>query len=126
MEHLVQHFTTPSGDKMVIMPISEFLNLSHSEDAEDQAAADAVLKDIKEGKDEFIPLEMAMRLGGGEHPIRIWREYRGLNGKELAASAEISASTLSAIENGKKEAGLRTIKKIAETLNVNIDDLIPL
>ena len=43
---------------------------------------------------------------------------------ELAAGAGIAASYLSDIENGKKPGSVKAMKRIADVLNVTVDDLI--
>ena len=43
---------------------------------------------------------------------------------ELAATAGIAASYLSAIENGKKPGSVKAVKRIADALNITVDDLI--
>jgi transcriptional regulator with XRE-family HTH domain len=60
----------------------------------------------------------------GENPVRVYRELRGLSARELAEKTGISAAFLSEIENGKKEGGVSTLKKIAQALGVIIDDLV--
>ena len=55
------------------------------------------------------------------------REYRGqqqLRQDALAWDAEISASYLSSIENGVKQASLNSIIRIAGALNVSVEYLL--
>ncbi|WP_288425579.1 helix-turn-helix transcriptional regulator [uncultured Agrobacterium sp.] len=87
------------------------------------AAADKVKADIAAGHDELVPSEIVERLISGENPVKVWRSHRGLSAKELAAKAGISAPYLSEIEGGKKEGSLSVMKKIAEVLDVDLDDL---
>ena len=56
-------FTAPNGDKMIILPENDYLQLiSNAEDVSDLKAAQIVIDNIKNGDDEFIPLEMALQL----------------------------------------------------------------
>ena len=71
-----------------------------------------------------MPFELVKRIAGGEHPVRVWREYRGMKTGELAAAAGLAASYLSDIENGKKPGSVKTMKRIAAALNVTVYDLI--
>lgn len=93
-------------------------------DRADIAAADRVRADIAAGRDEMIPEAFADRLIDGESPVRVYRELRGLTGRQVAEKAGISAAYFSEIEGGKKEGTASTLKKIAEALNVTVDDLI--
>ena len=47
-----------------------------------------------------------------------------MSARDLAAKAEISSPYVSEIESGKKEGSLSAMKKIAEALTVNLDDLV--
>ncbi len=87
------------------------------------AAANKVKADIAAGRDELVPSEIVKRLLSGENAVKVWRSHRGLSAKELAAEAGISAPYLSEIEGGKKEGSLSVMKKIAEVLKVDLDDL---
>jgi len=72
---------------------------------------------------ETVPDEIVGRLLGGETPIRVWREHRGLSPRELAARVAISPSALSDIETGRSEGRLATLRRIATALDVDLEDL---
>ena len=76
------------------------------------------------GEDEMVPAAIALRLLGDEHPVRVWREYRGLSVKDLAEAALISPSYLSQIETGRREGTLETMARIARALRIDLDDLV--
>ncbi len=65
-----------------------------------------------------------MRMVAGESPVRAWREQRGLTMAALAERAGIAQPYLSQIETGKRDGTAQTMKKLAEALNVTVDDLI--
>lgn len=73
---------------------------------------------------ERIAAAVVDRLAEGEAPVRVWREYRGLSLRGLAAKAGISAAMLSEIENGKKEGSVRSLAALAHALGVDLDDLL--
>ena len=55
------------------------------EDAEDWAAvAAAEAREAALGKEkaraDYLPIELVRRLSAGEHPMRVWRAHRGLDG----------------------------------------------
>lgn len=54
--------------------------------------------------------------------VRVIREYMGISQTKLAKMAKISRPGLSTIENGHKQASLDTAWKIANALNVTVDD----
>lgn len=118
-------FKTPNGEDMIVLSKSDYETLlERAELAEDIAAVDTYRKKLAAGEEEAIPEEFANRLIDGENPIRVYRELRGLSARELAEKTGISAAFLSEIENGKKEGGVSTLKKIAQALGVIIDDLV--
>lgn len=93
------------------------------EDALDIAASRAVEAAVAAGEDEYLPVEMVQRLLAGEHPVRVWREHRGMTGAALAAAAGIGASYLCEIESGKKPGSFDAMAKIAKALGISLDDL---
>lgn len=52
--------------------------------------------------------------------VRSLRETKGMSRKELARAAGISESYLKKIENGHRNPGLETYKKITEVLDADI------
>lgn len=63
-------------------------------------------------------------LGIGEK-LRAARKKQNLSLRELAGKAEISASMLSQIENGKATPSVRSLHSIADALNVPFDYFFP-
>jgi alkylation response protein AidB-like acyl-CoA dehydrogenase len=63
----------------------------------------------KSRHEEYFPLEIIEKLTlGGESPLKVWREYRGLTQDQLAhAVGGISRAYLSEIERGKNQALLK-------------------
>lgn len=74
--------------------------------------------------DELIPAEVPYAIMDGENPVKVWREYRGLNQQDLAQAAGISASYLSQIETGKREGTTAVLQAIARALNLTLDDVV--
>lgn len=94
-----------------------------NEDREDVAAVREFQRRLAAGEEELIPAEFVNRMIEGENKVRVWREYRGLSARDLAAKAEVSGSYLSQIETGTREGSLDAIKRIAAALAVTMDDL---
>jgi DNA-binding XRE family transcriptional regulator len=116
--------TTPSGDKMVILPLAEYERLvDAAEDLSDVRAYDRAKQRLATGEDELIPAEFVDRMLDGENKLRVWREYRGLTVKALAEATGLAAPYISQIETGVREGTIETFKKIAAALRVDIDDI---
>jgi ribosome-binding protein aMBF1 (putative translation factor) len=116
--------TTPSGDRMAIIPLAEYERLVVSaEDTQDTRAYDEAKRRLASGEDELVPTEFANRLLDGENAVRVWRELRGLSSKELADRTGLSAPYLSQIETGRREGSFVTMRKIAEALGISLNDL---
>ena len=111
------------GEDYAIVPLAEYEALRNAvnEDAMDAAIMKRVLDDPEQ---ELVPFTLVKRIADGEHPIRVWREYRGMKAGELATAAGIAKSYLSSIETGKKPGSVSAMKRIAIALDVTIDDLV--
>lgn len=120
-------FTTPNGEEMVVLSRKDYeamlLKLERVEDLEDSLAVADFEKKLAAGQEELIPSEFVDRMIEGESPVRVWREYRGLSAKDLAARAGISTAYLSEIETGKKDGSISALKSIADALKLDLDDL---
>jgi ribosome-binding protein aMBF1 (putative translation factor) len=117
----MQTITTPNGEKLVVLGLAEYEQLV---DQADIAKARKVAADIAAGRDELVPAEIVKRILDGENKVRTWRMHRGLSARELAAATGLSAPYISEIEGGKKEGSISAMKKIADALNVDLDDLV--
>ena len=108
-----------------MVPYNEYLELlALAEDAQDAADASAAMKELAIGEDETVPGDIAERLiTGKEHPVKIWREYRGLTQEALGKAAGVGKSYISQIENTGKTASTKVLKALAEALDVGMDDL---
>ena len=94
------------------------------EDAEDRAAVRASLARGKAGLDDALPAAFFRRVLGGEHPVRIWREHRGLGLNALARAAKFSPSYLSEIEKGCKPGSIAAFNSLAKALRVDMGKLV--
>ena len=114
---------TLAGEDYAVVPLAEYEALRNAvnEDAIDAAIMKRVLEDPDQ---ELVPFTLVKRIADGEHPVRVWREFRGMRAGGLATAAGIANSYLSDIENGKKPGSINAMKRIAIALDVTIDDLI--
>lgn len=108
-----------------VVPIELYEKLTRAqEDLEDLRAAVSGSSFGMERLDG-VPADVAHKIAEGDHPVRVWREYRGLKGIELAREAGISPAYLSEIETCKKDGTFRIMTQIARVLDVMLDDLAP-
>jgi DNA-binding XRE family transcriptional regulator len=129
MNMTAQYIETPTGDRLVIISEKEYQALrlieEEFEDARDAAEVEAQLQRLRAGDEETFPSELIHRLHEGtDHPIKIYREYRGLKSMELADIVGITPSYLSEIEHRKKDGTLKLCMNIARALQVDLDDLV--
>jgi hypothetical protein len=90
-------------------------------DAQDVADIEAITSKIAAGETEVFPFELAERLLDGEHPVKIFREYRGHSLRGLAELADVSPSYLSEIEAGKKPGSFEAMRRVAVALKISLD-----
>ena len=74
---------TLAGEDYAVVPLAEYEALRNAvnEDAIDAAIMKRVLEDPDQ---ELVPFTLVKRIADGEHPVRVWREYRGMRAGELA------------------------------------------
>ncbi len=121
METEVQTIMTPNGEELVVLSRSDYeALLSAAEDADDRAAIDA------RSDEPMLPHDDAMAIIRGElHPVAAWRKARGLTQAELGSRAGVRGATISDIEASKSAGRFDVMQRIAEALNVDLDDLAP-
>ena len=76
------------------------------------------------GLERPVPAEVRQATTGGVHPVRAWREQRGLNQGQLAAMIGISRAYLAQIEGGERTGTLEVMARTARALDRRIEDLI--
>lgn len=75
--------------------------------------------------EDYLPVDLVKRHIAGEHPVRIWREQRGLTVSALAKKADVPQGYLSEIENGKKRGSVAAFRALSKALDIPIDNLVP-
>ena len=115
----VQIITTPNGERMAILPEAEYMRLIADTDSADIDAA-------RQARDagDYVPAAVVNRLVGGENPLRVWREHRGMTAKALAEAAGVSQPYMSELEGGHKQPSVDVLKRLAAALDVDLDDLV--
>ena len=114
-----------SGQKMVILPISDYERLLEiEEDMADIASAERAETRRLAGE-EYVPFDLVDAIINGENALRVWRKYRGLSQGQLSEQAKVRVATVSDIENGKAQGKPAIWRALAEVLNVTVDDILP-
>jgi len=105
----------------VTIPREEYDRLCQAaEDLEDLRVVEDYLADPQEG----IPHEYVVRILDGEAPLRVFRDWRGFNQSELGRKSGVHRVQIADIEAGRKTGSVATLKKLADALDIRIDDLV--
>ena len=120
---ILTHEGTPTFAVISYADYKRLLELA--ELAEDRSTLDAAKRALENGEDEILPAEMVDRLLDGENPLKVWRGFRGFTQRQLAERAGITTAHVSQIEGGKREASVKVLRKLADALDVDLDDLVP-
>jgi DNA-binding XRE family transcriptional regulator len=122
----VQIIEKAGKPEYAVIPYAEYQELLQvAQEVTDSRDADAAMAEIFAGEDESIPADIARRLiTGEEHPLKVWREYRGFTQEGLGKEAEIGKSYVSQIEAGVKVGSTKVLKALGQALRVDVDDLL--
>jgi len=102
----------------VVIPIDEWHRIEATlEDRSDAAAMRAFLKHPS----ETFPDSVVAAILDGTHPIKAFREYRGMTQAKLAQAVGSSAVYISQIERGGRRAGRKLLAKLGKVLGVTPD-----
>ncbi len=108
-------------NEMVTIPRAEYERLREA--AEDLADIQAYDRAMAAGEESF-PSEIVDRLVNGESPLRVFRDFRGLTQSALATASGVNRVQIADIEAGRRSASVETFRKLAQALNLSIDDLV--
>ncbi len=110
----------------VTIPRAEYDRLCAAEhDFADLRAALAARARIEAGTEELVPAAVADRLIDGASPLGVWREHRGLSQSALARESGVNRIQIADIEAGRATGSVHTLRALARTLDVTVDDLLP-
>lgn len=112
-------------NKIVSIPEEEYQHLLQiAEDFEDIQTIEAHRSRASNGLEESVPSEFVERMIEGVSLLTLWREHRGLSMNKLANISGVNRIQIGEIERGTKTGSVHTLKKLADTLDVTVDDLI--
>lgn len=120
---IIEHNGLP---EYAVIPFDQWQAITdRMEELEDIADARNIASAIAAG-DETFPHELSKRLSGNEHPLKVWREYRGATLADLAKKCDVTSAALSQIETGKRSPSVELLAKLASVLCCDMDDLYQL
>jgi len=114
-----QIITSPSGEELVVVPRSDY------EDLVDTLAARKVDAALAADKEELLTAEEVAALLAAPAPLAFWRKKREKTQAQLAAAVGVSQNFLSDLERGKAKGDITLFAKLARSLGVTIEDLVP-
>ena len=104
-----------------VIPVAEWRRIEAMiDELEDIRAMDAALARPDR---RMIPFEVTSAILDGASPIRAWREHRGMGQGALAKAAGIEPARLTKLEAGRRKAAPDELRRLAQTLGVQVDDL---
>lgn len=125
MNTSVQVIERDGKPEWAVLPYDVYLQLAEeAEMLQDIRDYDTVKVAIERGEEELIPSEVTFALLGGENPIKVWREYRGMTQQQLAEAVGISKPYLSQIETQKRTGRTKVLQAIAKALKITLDDIV--
>lgn len=103
----------------------EFAKVPYEEwqDMLDAIEAGHIMDMIERGEMETFPAAVVDDLLDGVNPVKVYRKHREMTQFDLAKSVGVTQAFISGIEKGK-DCSIDVIKKIANVLNVEIQDLV--
>ena len=112
-------------NQMITIPKAEYQSLLEAAEClSDIIAFDRATAALASGDDELIPAPLADRLIAGESALAVYRDLRGLTQTALAEKSGVNRVSIAEIETGRKQGSVGTLKKLADALDVTVDDLI--
>ena len=113
------------GRKIAMLPIEDYERLvGLAEERADIIAAERA-EERRLAGEEYVPSSLMDRILDGQNALRVWRQYRGLTLQQLAVSVGIGNSYLSDLERGHRQGKPAVWRKLADALNVSVDDILP-
>ena len=120
-----QIITSNGKPAFAVLPIAEYQRLlALAEVRLDLDEANRVSARIASGDEETLPAEFVAELVNGKtHALRLWRRHRGLTLEALAKACGVTRSALSQIESRRTKASAALLKRLAQALGCDMDDL---
>ncbi len=111
------------GEEYALVPLRLLKVVDDLEELEDELLAARALQE-HDPRDAGIPAAVVRAIAGGVHPVRAWREYRGLTQEELARLAGVSTTCLAQVERGAHQPGPSLARALSHALDVPPEVLV--
>jgi DNA-binding XRE family transcriptional regulator len=72
----------------------------------------------------IVPLQVVKAKLDGAHPLKAWREYRGITQSELASRSGVARDLVAKIETRKRQGSVMTLERLGRALSIPIEALI--
>lgn len=92
--------------------------------AEQDLADIQLLNKARDTAEEGLPHAFMARLIEGDAPLAVYRSWRGLSQAALSRESGVNRVQIVNIESGKKQGSVETLKKLADALDIMVDDLL--
>ena len=116
-------FLTVGEEEYALIPMRLLKAVDDLAELEDELPAARALRE-HEPSEPGIPAEVVHAIVKGGHPVRAWREYRGLTHEELARRTGTSKAYISHIERGMCQPALALTKALSSALDAPLDALV--
>ena len=119
-----QIIRTPSGEELVVIPRAEYEALvaavaDAEEEVADAAIYDARKKDLAQGRDIALPVEVSQSILRGDSLLKALRKWRNLTQIELAQATGLGQGYISDLESQRRGGTTETLNAIAKALDVD-------
>jgi len=120
----VQILEKDGTPEYAVIPYADFERLQEAaEMISDVESYQKAVYRMQSGDAEFLPADMVERLCEGSSPLKEWRKYRGLTQLELSKKVDVTQAAIASFEKNKREPSVKLLRKIADELDVDLDDL---
>ncbi len=106
--------------QLAVVPLAEWERIiERLEEAEDALS----VRRWRANPGETVPADVVNRLLDGENKIKVWRIHRGKTQQALADACGVSKPYISQLEAGSRLASQGVLRKLANALRLDLDDL---
>jgi hypothetical protein len=121
-------FQKTARGEIAILPRKEYEALAAKAAEADEDAGTARIvararKEIAAGA-ALLPKSVVDRLGKGESPVRVLREWRDVTQLYLSFKTGLSQGYISDVETGRRKGAAAALRRIADVLKVPLDLLV--
>ena len=117
----IEHFER-EGTQMVSMPLADWETIEEA--LEDEHLSRIANDWLSATREPGIPIDLARLIIGGLHPLRVYREHRGLSQAELAEKVGVRQPAIAQIEGRNRIGRPALLAKLAAALDMPLETLM--